>query len=209
MADKLLSLFSEDTTTITSQLDTDEVIARGASLQGLSVLSPASLTQLNSSLAESTITSPSTLSAPIGLVIDNTFHTIVDSHTPLPLRRIVDLDIPASATQVLVSLAEGQHSIKVEQPPKKEVKKSGGFFSRSKPEDDEDDEDDEEDEIRTSIVESKKALADLVVDVDGSKKGPKGKSTKVRVSVVVVVGGKGTVSAIQLVDGAKEVSKEF
>lgn len=126
------------------------------------------------------------------------------------MRRIIDLEVPAGsgAAQVLLSLWEGSHEIKVEAPePKK--KAAGGFFSR-KADDDEDD-DDEPEDVRTAIVKPTAALADLVVSVDTKPegKGKKASPSKVRVTIVVNAAGKGSASAVQLKSGAVPVNAEF
>ena len=109
-------------------------------------------------------------------------------------------------SQVLLALWEGSHEIKVEQPAKKS---KGGFFSRSKDDDDEDD--DEPEEVRTALIKPEHQVADLIISVD-AKPVVKGKAKtvpKVRLTLVVKVGGSGSVSAVQLVDGAVETTTEF
>lgn len=198
LADKLLGLFDADQTNIQSRLDPDEVIARGTALQAQSLLSSETQATVEKALASETALKPSTLSAPIGLVVDDAFHVLLEAHTPLPTRRIIDFASPA-AGKLLISLSEGEQTIKVEAPPPKVAKKSGGvagFFSRSKPEDDDDEDDDEEPEdIRTVESKATKALAEVVVD--DVKKGAK----KLRLTIVVVEGGKGEVTVE--VDGDK------
>jgi heat shock protein 1/8 len=191
------------------------VIAKGSALQALSLTqtypldSPSSLAVFASSLTESAVVNPSTTSAPIGLVLeDKSFVTLVEEFTPLPLRRIFELPVPAGtgSAQILLSLSEGINEVKVEVPEKK-AKSGGGFFSRAS-KDEEEDEEDEEEEVRTKVLRATKALTDLVVDVDANK-GKAKSAPKLRVTVVVEVGGKGTISAVQLVDGAKVASASF
>nr|WKJ30261.1 Hsp-4 [Glaciozyma antarctica PI12] len=225
LADKLNNLFYPATPLITSQIDPDEVVAKGAALQALALvatypLDSAPHTLLHSrSLSELPVVRPSFLSKPLGFVIDavkddpkavngRTFVVLVPESTPLPLRRIIDVDVPAGsgAAQVLLALWEGSHEIKVEQPAKKS---KGGFFSRSKDEDEDDE--DEPEEVRTALIKPEHQVADLVISVD-AKPVVKGKAKsvpKVRLTLVINVGGSGSVSAVQLVDGAVETTTEF
>lgn len=206
LADKLFGLFNEDVTTIQDRLDPDEVIARGTALQAQSLLVDEARTVVEQATQgdSAVATRPSTLAYPIGLVVDGQFEVVLDAHTPLPARRIVEFAAPSGSSSVLLSLHEGAHEVKVEQPAPKEpvAKKSGGgiggFFSRSKAQDDDEDDEDEDDEpeeIRTLETKSTKALAEVVVE-----SVPAG-AKKLRLVVVVVQGGKGEVTVE--VDGKK------
>lgn len=206
LTNKLFGLFDENYTTVTARLDADEVIARGTALQAQSLLAADNLSVVDRVSTETSVLSPSALSAPIGITIDENFVALVESHTPLPTRRIIEFPITSSSgSQILLAFSEGEQTVKVEAPPPKPAKKAG-WFGGKKDEDEDEDESEEEEEIRSLVSKSTKALADLVVDVDpkAAKKG-----LKVRVTIVVVEGGKGTVTAVQTVDGAKVASATF
>ena len=173
------------------------MIAKGCALQALSLLTAytaetpaASIALIGATLSSSAVIEPKSLVNPIGLNIDGEFITLVLEKTPLPLRRIIDIAVPAgsSTSSVLLSLTEGTHSIKVEDPAKKA---KAGFFSRAK--NDDEDEDDEPEEIRTAIITpASVGLVDVEVPVTLSKQ-----SAPVRVTLVVDAEGRGTVVAQQ------------
>lgn len=208
LSERLASLFPESTR-IVSQIDPDEVIAKGCALQSLTLLTTyaaetpiASLALIAATLSSVAVTEPKALSKPIGLVIAGEFVTLVGENTPWPLRRIVDVQVPngSGASSVILSLAEGTPSIKIDLP----VKKSKGFFSRAS-KDDEEDEDEEPEEIRTAIVTpAPVGLAELTVEVILGKE-----SEKVRITVVVDAEGRGSVSAKQLREDAVEATGTF
>lgn len=232
VSDKLYNLFPESTVT-TNQIEPDEVLAKGSALQIQSLRatfpsdSPNADELLRASTTEQTVVAPSALSKPLGFVLEPeaastpenlAFVTLMDQHTPLPARRIVDLPIESDATSsVVLALWEGEPYIKVTPAQSKldqakssiagaassildAAKKAVGAGA-----DDEDLSDEEEDEdIRTVEVRATKPVADLVIPVDASQKGK-----KVRVTIVVDKDGKGHVEARQLVDGAKSVEKDF
>ncbi|GAA5861006.1 hypothetical protein JCM8547_008004 [Rhodosporidiobolus lusitaniae] len=232
VADKLYNLFPESTT-ITSQIEPDEVLAKGAALQTQSLCSvfpssPNSADLLRASITEQSVVAPEALSFPLGFVLEPelandpsqlAFVTLLDQHTPLPARRIVELPLESdTGAEVVLALWEGEPYIKVT-PAETKVEQAKGaiagaasaLFGAAKKavgaeaadEDDVSDEEEEED-IRTVEVRATKAVADLVIPVDASKKG-----SKVRVTIVVEKGGKGHVQAVQNVQGAKAVEKDF
>lgn len=211
LTDKLLGLFDEDTTTITSTLDPDEVIAKGSALHAVAI--PADRETYNRAQKEAAVVSPSATSAPLGFVNGDSFTTLVEAHTPLPFRRVLELEVPAGSgsAEVLLALAEGSTSIESSVPPKKEKAKAG-LFSRltggAKDEDEDDDEDDEPEEVKSVVTKPTKQIAELVVAVDQS--APKGgKAAKVKLTITVDSTGKGEVKAVQLKDGAKEAKSTF
>lgn len=205
LADKLYNLLPESTI-LTRQLDPDEVIARGLALQGLSLLDSTRASQHTQSLSEPSVHSPSTLSHPIGLVVDGSFHPLIPATTPLPLRRIFDLGAAGAASQLLVALFEGTHEVVSVPPAPKPAKKAGWFGGKAADDDEEDD--DEPEDVKESRYEAKAQLAELVVDVAQAAKGKP--AAKVRVTVTVDVGGKGSVSASQVgVEGAKVAQASF
>lgn len=201
LTEKLLGFFDEDKTTLTSQLDPDEVIAKGSALHALALpedhASPDSL--YARAQKEASVTTPPATSAPLGLTNGSAFFTLVEAHTPLPTRRIVELDVASGASEVLVSLAEGAASIEVSQPVKEEKSKPGllaRLTGAGAGSDDEDD-DEEPEEIRTAVVKATKQVAEVKVAVSGKK---------VTVTVVVGVDGKGELKAVS---GSAEAKATF
>ncbi|GAA5825788.1 hypothetical protein JCM11251_000369 [Rhodosporidiobolus azoricus] len=227
VADKLYNLFPESTF-ITNHIEPDEVLAKGAALQAQSLRStfpsssPNADDLLRASTTETSVVSPPALAQPIGFVLEPeesdpsklAFVTLLDQHTPLPARRIVDLPLESdTVSEVVLALWEGEAYIKVT-PAETKLDKAkgmlGGLVDAAKKavgaadeEDDFSDEDEDED-IRSVEVKPTKAVADLIIPVDASQK-KKG----VRVTIVVDKEGKGHVEAHQLVDGSKSVEKDF
>ncbi|BGP47858.1 Hsp70 protein that interacts with Zuo1p [Rhodotorula kratochvilovae] len=233
LANKLLDVFPESTV-ISSQIEADEVLSKGSALQAQSLLAvfppdaPNSAELLRMSTTEQAVIAPEALARPLGFVLEPelasspeqlAFVTLLDAHTPLPARRIVDLPLESDTThEVLVALWEGEPYVKVT-PAETKVEAAkgavagavGSLFGAAKKAvgaggDDEDDYSDEEEEedIRSAEVRATKPIADLVVPVDASKK-----DARVRVTIVVDKGGKGHLEAHQLVEGAKSVTKDF
>ncbi|BGP15863.1 hypothetical protein JCM10213_005651 [Rhodosporidiobolus nylandii] len=230
VADKLYNLFPESTV-ITNYIEPDEVLAKGASLQAQSLRSvfpsssPNSDELLRASTTEQSVVAPEALSAPLGFVLEPeeqdtsklAFVELLSQHTPLPARRIVDLPIESdSVKEVVLALWEGESYIKVT-PPQSKIEAAKGAIAGAASsllnaaknavgagEDEDEFSDEEEEDIRTAEVKPTKAIADLVIPVDASKK-----DAKVRVTIVVEKGGKGHVEAVQLVDGAQTVKKDF
>ncbi|SGY46088.1 BQ5605_C001g00381 [Microbotryum silenes-dioicae] len=187
LLDKLYNLFTQETLLISSQLDPDEVVAKGAALQGQALLDSTVAQALTRALNESTIVEPTLLTKPIGLVVDDAFHVLVKAKTPLPLRRTFELPVAKSTSSVLVSLWEGEQKVVTVAPTPKPAKKASGggwFGSKKAADEDEDEDDDDEDEDKSELVAEKtSALADVTVDTENGK--------KVKVVVEVFVGGKG------------------
>ncbi|GAA5997808.1 ribosome-associated complex protein SSZ1 [Rhodotorula paludigena] len=232
LANKLLDVFAESTV-VSSQIEPDEVVSKGAALQAQSLVAtfppdePNSAELVKQSTTDATVVAPLSLARPLGFVLepelaaspaDLAFVTLVAAHTPLPARRIVDVPVESdAASEVVVALWEGEGYVKVTPPQSKldqakgalagaaasvvdAVKKATGTAD----EDDFSDDEEEEEDIRTAEVRATKAVADLVVPVDASKK-----DARVRITVVVDAQGKGHIEAHQLVDGAKSVEKDF
>ncbi|BGP31858.1 Hsp70 protein that interacts with Zuo1p [Rhodotorula toruloides] len=233
LTNKLYDVFPESTV-VSSQIEPDEVLAKGSALQAQSILatfppeSPNQKDLIRASMTEQAVIAPAALSLPLGFVLEPelandpanlAFVTLLDQHTPLPARRIVDIPIESDATnEVILALWEGEPYIKVTLPESKveQAKNAvaaaaGAVFDAvknatgaGKGEDDLTDDEEEEEEIRTVEVRATKAIADLVIPVDASKK-----DAKVRVTIVVEKDGKGHLEAQQQVPGAQSVRKDF
>ncbi|GAA6062100.1 hypothetical protein JCM10212_002350 [Sporobolomyces blumeae] len=232
LANKLLDLLSSDSVQVTSQIEPDEVVAKGAALQSRSLLetfpraSPDSSELLERSTTESSVVAPAALAKPLGFVLEPeqtdlsklAFVTLMDRDTPLPARRIIDVNVSTDAQstgEVVLALWEGEAYVKVA-PAETKMDKAKGYLSSmvdaakgavgvgAKDDDEFSDDDDEDEDIRTVEVKPTQAIADLVVPVDAAKS-----DKKVRVTLVVDSNGQGSIEARQLVDGAKSVEKAF
>nr|POE89914.1 ribosome-associated complex subunit ssz1 [Quercus suber] len=196
IASNLQSHFPESTTIIApstsaTAVNPSELTVRGAAVQ-------ASLIEVfeKSDVEENTeavVTVTPHLSQAVGLVSGKDgeqFDVIIDSATPIPVRRTAQISVKAGG-DVLLRLAEGVREIKI---TKEEVSKQ-----QDDDEDDEDDEDedDEPEEVREKIWKVGKVLAEAAIR--GVKKNGK-VEVQVNVSadstVTVVareIGGKGGV----------------
>lgn len=234
LANKLLD-FLPESVVVSNQIEADEVLAKGGALQVKSLQAffpPEDATareQFQQSLSNPAVCAPEALARPIGFVLEPelagepaklAFVTLMEQATPLPARRIVDIPVETDAkSEVIVALWEGEHYVKVTAPESKVEKAKGavasavsGVFNAVKnatggangEDEDEFSDEEEEEDIRTAEVRATKAISDLVVPVNAAVK-----DAKVRVTIEVNKGGKGTISAHQLVDGAKTVEKSF
>lgn len=212
IGDKLASLFPESTQ-ISSQIDADQVIARGCALQAaaISKLSgdEASYISSTSSLSDPIISSQKATSKPIGLLVPaptsngastspaivdgKIFVTVIEANTPLPARRIVELPYAKDASNVKIPIYEGSEEVHVEAPPAAEKKASNGDAGS----DDDYSDDEEEEETRTAYVKPTTQLANVVVPVKGAG--------TVRVTIIVDKEGKTQIEAGQT--GSSEVQK--
>lgn len=228
LSEKLSYLFPESTT-LTTQIEADEVIAKGTALQALSLLStysidtPGSADLRTRATKDASLLSPATLSSPIGLLIPATpadslsaidgslFVVLLDQSTPLPARRIIDVDVAAGATEVILNLAEGTHEVAISQPKpapaKSLLSRASAALTGGANADEE--EDDEEEEIKTSRVKKTKALGEVIVRVETSGAGKGKRADKVRITIEVNAVGGGSVVAVQLREGAVESRAEF
>lgn len=221
LTDKLRNLFPE-TTAFTAQIDSDEVVAKGSALQALSLLNtyalttPGSIELRQKATSLPTLLNPQGTSAPIGLLVDKVFITLIEPSTPLPARRIFEINVAPGGSEVVLELYEGTRTV-VSSIKEKVVKSKGSLFARaaaviSNGDGDEDDDEDDDEEIKTVVLEAKHALAHLAVKVDSKViKAIKG-VPKVKVTIVVEEkAGKvvGSLAAVQLLDGAEENRAEF
>ncbi|GAA99381.1 uncharacterized protein L969DRAFT_93840 [Mixia osmundae IAM 14324] len=217
LATRLGAIFSEDVG-INAQIDTDEVIAKGCALQAQAIVDafvPSESTKaFEETLSVKVIETPQ-LAHPIGFQIpassdDETavdgkrFVTLLDAHTPLPARRIVDLPLATGSgpAHVDIALWEGRHELKKEQV--------------SVEADEDDEEEEEPEELTTAFVRAKTQLAHLSVPVDatpvksGKKTSAKSKNVaRLRLTVIIDASGKGTLQAKQNLDDAQAVETHF
>ncbi|KAM0787669.1 hypothetical protein ACM66B_003732 [Microbotryomycetes sp. NB124-2] len=195
LANKLFDLFDEDATTVQNRIEPDEVIARGLALQAQLLLQPDNVQLVQQSLKQdSGILTASVTTAPIGIVVDDEFTTLIEANSPLPVRRIIEFDPAQGSKQVLLSFHEGQHYVDVQQP--EPLKQANGHAG----DDDEEFSDDEPEEIKTVKTKSVKNLTDVVFDVEGQD--------KVRLSIVVLQSGQGQIKLSQGT-GGKVVEANF
>jgi len=196
---KIQDLFAEHTK-VTTTIDPDEAVAKGAALQADLIFNIPSSVPVDLSKAESVSKNVPALSQPLGLLLGsnkekNRFALLMDQNTPLPARKIIELGIPSStnsSSSVVLSLWQGKHSIQIEQP------KTNGSKANGKKNDDSEDEDEPE-EIKHAIVKADSLVANLVCKVNGESKG-KGRNAepeKVRVTLVVGKEGKGSLQGQQ------------
>ena len=212
IADRLAGLFPESTL-ISSQIEPDQVIARGCVLQARALASLSSEDSKFISPHSSLSTSKDTqaVKAPIGLLLPapksngsaasnpaivdgKIFVTVIEANTPLPARRIVDLPFSKGSKALKLTLAEGEESIQVE-----------AAAPREKSSEDSDEDEDEDEDVRTSIVKPTTQLAELVVAVQDKTK----EENVVRLSVIVKKDGKVEIEAKQATEGAEAQKVEL
>lgn len=216
--ERLRDAFS-DKTSINLQIDPDEVVAKGCALQAQSLVQAAGEEVVSRTDKKDLIENPH-LAKPIGLVLPaqkgdkravdgKLFVTLLEANSPLPVRRIVELEGPKGASEVLLSLWEGSHEVLVEKPEK--VAANGNAKKGGDDADDEDeDEEEEEEEIRTAFVKPTAALIDIKAPFSASKVKPKSKETsRIKIAVTVDRELKGTIEARQNVDGVEAVKASF
>merc|ERR1712093_171735 len=208
-----VSFIFPETTLITSQIEADEVIAKGAVLQALALTKLTEDEQKYVKIADNktsiTAEQSPVLSKPIGLLVPapqtngnsssnpsvadgKVFVTVLEANTPLPARRIVELPFPSSAKSVKLSLSEGEESIHVQAGEKRA------------PSGDEDDEDEDEEDVRTKAIKPTSALAELVVKVSPGKSA---KENLVKLTVIVTKDSKVEIEAGQVNAADADVQK--
>ncbi|KAK4056846.1 Hsp70 protein that interacts with Zuo1p [Microbotryomycetes sp. JL221] len=197
LANRLFDLFDEDITSVSNRIEPDEVIARGLALQAQSLLSEDNLDLVNRVKQDSGVLTPSTIVRPIGLVNGDEFSTLIEAESPLPVRRIVEFSAAKGIKQVLLSFAEGEQYVDVQQP---EPKAANGHAQANKGDDDDEFSDDEPEETKTVKTKPVNKLTDVVFEVDESSKN------KIRLSIVVLQSGKGQIKVSQ---GSKVVEGSF
>lgn len=203
LAEKVSLLFPESTL-VTSQIEPDQVIARGCVLHALALTKSSDEESAHiDHFSPLSKRKQQVTTAPIGILVPapaqngdakanpavvdgKLFVTVIDANTPLPARRIVDLPAGKDADAIRIILSEGKTEVHVESPPKKE---SNG---KAADEDDEDEEEDEEDDVRTSFVKATTKLGELIVKVQKGQSKP-----SVRLTVIVSKDGKLEVEAQQ------------
>lgn len=203
IANKVADLFP-DSTTLTNSLDADEVIAMGCALQAQLLSHQKHSSEVSVQQQIDQATAAPALSKPIGLLLGSSketspFSVLLDSHTPLPARKMLEVNAPSK--EVVLSLWEGENSVHVEQPPAKEA-------NGDKNADDESDDDFEEEPTKTAVSKATNLLCNLAVKVNS----PDGEEKPQRVRVTLIVGkdGKGTISAQQVsVSGAELFKADF
>lgn len=201
LANKVVDLFPESTT-LTNSLDADEIIAMGCALQAQLLSHQKHSSEVSVQQQVDQANAAPALSKPVGLLLganqaSSPFSVLLDSHTPLPARKMFEVNAPTK--DVVLSLWEGENSVHVEQPPAKDrsAKKADG-------ESDEDD-DFEEEPTKTAVSKATRVLCNLAVKVssaDGEEK-----PQRVRVTLLVEKDGKGSLSAQQVSAGGAEVFK--
>lgn len=207
LSSRLADLFPSRTS-ITSELDPDEVIAKGCVLQAGLLTKPSSA-NISPKEWQDVAASTSTLSKPIGLLLgtdkeSGRFAPLLYENSPLPARRTIEIQVPEGEKEATVALSlwEGKHEIKVEEPaPKTNGKKSS----------ESDEESEDEEPTRTPVVKADRQLVDLSLKVDATLKGEGARAATRAVKVTIVVGkdGKGKVTALQNKKGAESYSAEF
>lgn len=154
-------------------------------------------------------TSAKTLSKPIGLLLGSDketgrFAPLLYENSPLPARRTIDVQVPEGDKEstVVLSLWEGKHEIKVEEPAKKTNGKKAA---------DSEDESEDEQPTRTPVVKADRQLVDLSLKVDATLKGEGARAATRSIKITLVVGkdGKGKVTALQNKKGAEAFTAEF
>ena len=200
LAEKLELFFGEDSkVSIRSDLDTSQLIAKGAVVQAKLLTSLPQESPLHAAFADaSEVVKVVATSKPIGLIFpgsnENTIPVIlISSETPLPARRVVRLPVAAGATKVGFEVWEGNHELK--ELPKPE---------RAGDEDDEEEEYDEEPQ-KEAVVTKSEFLGALAVDVTPppapKKKGTQVELTYIEIKVDVSIEGSVTVSSRQVKEG--------
>lgn len=194
IASSLQSHFPESTlvmapSTNSAAVNPSELGARGAAIQA-SLISEFEFKEIEAS-TEAVVTVTPHLSSAIGLVgANDTFHTIVEADTAVPVRRTAQIPVKDGG-DVLIRIAEGTREIKVSQAEK--PAKSGKKDDDS----DDDDSDDEPEEKREKVWKAGKVLAEA-----GVKEVKKGGKVEVQINVTAEmavtvlcreVGGKGGV----------------
>lgn len=179
MTDSLFA--SKQNIVISAGIDADEAVAKGAALQGTRLLENGNAIDL---LRED-VRSTTALSKPLGLKTGAGLTVLLDAPAPLPCRRLVELIVGPSTngkSHALLSLYEGESTVKVTQPPK-----TNGHAKKA---DDEEDDEDEEEEIRTLVVEPRRHIIDLAVPIAN----PSQKSV-LKLTITVDANGHGTLEA--------------
>ncbi|KAI9021449.1 heat shock protein 70 family [Phycomyces nitens] len=165
---KIRETFSGEQTKVRSELEADEVVARGCAIQG-SLIAGFEKEDIDASIHPVVTLVPHTQKAIGVLNANKEFVTIIPRGTALPARRVFEFSNSAdNQTHAYLALHEGNHTIKKTELPAEPV---------------EDDEEPLEPEVITKVVTKPAALlAELSLPLQHGKKA---KESKVEVQVTV------------------------
>jgi molecular chaperone DnaK (HSP70) len=156
-------------------INPSELAARGAAIQA-SLIMDYDLEDVRES-CHPVVTATAHLSTALGVLCisgdddKGVFVPVVESHTPVPVRRTRMFGVPAAGGDVLIKLCEARSTVVVKTVEKKPKAGVNGEKDSDDDSDDDSDEDDEEEQIR----EKKWAVGKTICEaaIRGAKKGSK------------------------------------
>ncbi|KAG8939115.1 Hsp70 protein that interacts with Zuo1p [Tulasnella sp. 419] len=186
LAAEIQSAVQDETVTrIRQDLETFEVLAKGAALQARLLASTEDEKVLKAMAGEDdesrALTKVNVTTKPIGLVFPGDpaggqWVPVVAAGVPLPVRRVVRFNVdPSKTTRVGVEVWEGKDIVKVEKVQQEKIE----------PEEGEEEEEEEEEEVRTRDVEKETLLGGLDLQLGGNTK----KKVPVLIKIQVDVNG--------------------